>query len=282
MNNDPDQMEYILKNWERDLIYITRRAMAPLIRFAGALAVKVHQDDMRVLLAWTGDKTHTTERRLDNMVERGAKSVEELIDLNAHLGRPFLASFFAAAQEGTLQKNVFAAASISEASKSAAEQAIRALEERAGEEDFASLWAFQVINEHAWSRILSNSTYAAMCMARSKLNRIEGCESFTLRELICSEQVMDMFAFMVSIEWLTSGDAMDAGARTSRRGANTKYFNVNKYRDLLGNMSYTCNIWFEAVVARPHPLVGDKRVPGMYEPAMPKRELVHNDHLYRK
>jgi hypothetical protein len=122
---------------------------------------------------------------------------------------------------------------------------------------FAPAWAFQVMGDAVFRRILSVSTLAAIEAAAAAVRRIPNCASYTVKELICSPQVSDQFAFLVSASYLSSGDGIPPAQRGAGRGGNrnSTYLNVLAMRQQLASKIYTCNVWFETGVARrPHPL----------------------------
>lgn len=94
----------MVRSWERDLADIVRRAMAPMVRFVGAVAVKLRQDDMRKLLVWRDAEDQSMEARLRALVSDGARTVEEFMDLNRDLGRPLLFRYLKTAEESILSQ----------------------------------------------------------------------------------------------------------------------------------------------------------------------------------
>jgi hypothetical protein len=122
---------------------------------------------------------------------------------------------------------------------------------------FAPAWAFQVMGDAVFRRILSISTLAAIEASAAAVRRIPNCSSFTVKELICSPQVSDQFAFLVSASYLSSGDGIPPAQRGAGRGGNrnTTYLNVHTMRQQLASKIYACNVWFETGVSRrTHPL----------------------------
>jgi hypothetical protein len=122
---------------------------------------------------------------------------------------------------------------------------------------FAPAWAFESLSNSIFRHIWSTTSLAAVEAAAQAVRRIEGCSSFTIKELISSEQVSDQFAFLVSASYLNSGDGIPQAQSRGGRGGNRQstYLNVLRMREMLASKIYTCNIWFESVRKRPNPLV---------------------------
>lgn len=349
----PNAERAMVRSWERDLADVVRRAMAPMVRFVGAVAVKLRLDDMRKLLVWSNDRDQSMESRLRALVSNGARTVEEFMDLNRDLGRPLLFRYLKAAEVSILSQHkpeqqetehiegrafdlneldlpaatlqaLYQVPSLGELRRSLA--VLNALAVKTPQDDariaeikrnislvltinkastglvasetesiFAPAWCFEVMGDAVFRRLINDATLAAFYLALAKVRSIERCESFTLKELICSESVHHQFAFLVAAEWLNSGD--DTAATTRNRGPRSKYLNLMIFRQQLGRQLDTCAIWFESVRARDNPLLRKfeekKRQimanlpPGtpateermktldMYGSMLPKRELVY-------
>ncbi len=126
------------------------------------------------------------------------------------------------------------------------------------ERRFAPAWAFEVMGSAIYRRVLSTTTLAAFDVALAHVNRIPGCETFTMKELICSKSVADMFAFLVAANWISSGDGSESKQSSRRGGGGDKsrhnYLNVTRVRELVASKIETCKVWFESVVRMPNPL----------------------------
>ncbi len=131
------------------------------------------------------------------------------------------------------------------------------------ERRFAPAWAFEVMGSAIYRRVLSTTTLAAFEAAQAHVNRIPGCETFTMKELICSTAVADMFAFLVASNFLSAGDGTSElyanrnNRGNSRVGRGQNYLNVTRMRDILAEKVVACKVWFESVVRRPNKLVGE-------------------------
>lgn len=131
------------------------------------------------------------------------------------------------------------------------------------ERRFAPAWAFEVMGSAVYRRVLSTTTLASYEAALAQVNRIPGCESFTMKELICSPSVADMFALLVASTFLSSGDGSNEpryapiGTRGTGRNRTNNYLNVTRVRDIMAEKVLTCKVWFESVVKRPNRLVAE-------------------------
>lgn len=122
------------------------------------------------------------------------------------------------------------------------------------ERRFAPAWAFEVMGSAIFRRVLSTTTLAAFEVALAHVNRIPGCEMFTMKELICSPGVSDMFAFLVAANWISAGDGSETKHKHGRGDKSHNYLNVTRVRDITAAKVMTCKVWFESVVRRPNRL----------------------------
>lgn len=123
------------------------------------------------------------------------------------------------------------------------------------ERAFAPAWAFEVLDSSIFRMVLSTTSLGAFEAAQSQVNRIPGCASFTMKELICSPEVSDVFAFLVSSVYLASGEEAPRHAGAGRRNNSSTYINLMQMRRKLGDQIYTAKIWFESVRAKRSPLL---------------------------
>lgn len=162
------------------------------------------------------------------------------------------------------------------------------LEGHQEEMTFAPAWAFGVMPDAAFTRFISPPAWGAIQMGVAWIQRQSPrCASFTLKELVCSEGVLDHFATVVAYHFLNLGDGtgITNGSGNLKRARN--YLNVNKMRDeMLLRMRVTAT-WFETCVfTRTHPLlakfderiamldVADRAPLEVYRQHLPKRLLV--------
>jgi hypothetical protein len=134
------------------------------------------------------------------------------------------------------------------------------------ERKFAPAWAFEVMGSAIYRRVLSTTTLASYEAALAQVNRIPGCESFTMKELICSPSVADMFALLVASTWLSAGDGSNepryasVGTRSAGGGGRNRtnnYLNVTRVRDIMAEKVLCCKVWFESVIKRPNRLLAE-------------------------
>ncbi len=354
----------MVREWERDLAEIVRRAVAPLVRFVGAVAVELREDDIRRLLVWRdpSQEDQSMEARVRSLVSKGAKTVEDFMYKNRDLGRPLLVRYLKVAEKSllmvgaprapapqpvlqhigpgfdlneldlpaevlraraelprsaaTMMGMLYALEQVEDPTNAdliqmdelrraiplaqAINRAATGLKDSETESTFAPAWCFECLGDAVFRKLINDITLAAFDMALAKVRRIEGCSSFTIKELILSEQVHDQFAFLVASEWLNTGDDTITVA-SKRRGPRSHYFNLMLFRQHLGLRLDTCAIWFETVRARPNPILrkfAEKKAAvlarmmesdppaskqsidearetlDMYGAALPKRELV--------
>lgn len=115
---------------------------------------------------------------------------------------------------------------------------------------FAPAWAFEVMPMAIFRKILSVTSLAAIEATCSVVNRIPNCKHFTLKELICSPQVNDQFAFLVAASYLNSGDRAPPANGGGRRRRDSTYINIMTMRQILSEHIFTCHVWFETMVRR--------------------------------
>jgi len=265
--------------WERDLRHVVERALVPLVRFTGAVAVKSRRDYIRCSMR---DVVTTDAQTVTEFIDRNGALLGDVLKRYLEVNVPKMAPPFQPVQaafdleEMNLPPSQLAARyahvtierlrrllvqdlTLTDAQKQhyadqiAHLEGLERVEERELESIFAPAWAFEVLPLSIWRKACDATTLAAMEMACAKVRRVPGCATFTLKELICSDGVSDHFAFLVAAEWLNSGD--DTGSSHSQRGLRSKYMNLNQFRLQLGEQLYTCMVWFESVRARANPLL---------------------------
>jgi hypothetical protein len=267
----------MINTWTTELNDLSSRALAPLMVTLGMVAARLRYNDMRELLAWKGAENLRVEDRL-NVVVPGARTVEEFIDKNRVLGTRLLTAYISTYEPPSQQVNQKEEKSGFVPLKACFDlnrdmdpiylenlivhngQTTRALNralEHIGltevERQFAPAWALQVMGDGIFRSVLSVTCLGAFEAALAQVRRVPGCSTFTLKELICSPQVSDQFAFLVSSTFLASGDD-NMGQRGNSKAV---YLNVMRMRRLLGDQIYTCKIWFESVYAAPNPLLAE-------------------------
>ena len=311
-----------------DLNDIVRRACIPIISFIGMVAVKLRENDVRVMLQWNED-AKSIEDRL--RVVQYADTMEEFVMKNRDLGPALLDLYITAVAQDSIDRakkmqkteedrelvektkgypvkaesNVNACFelddlegqldrinSMSEARRQSFNRrqqlldeitALAALPQTAArdlsitnktaemttltnainaynamdtinltevERVFAPAWAFEMMPVAIFRKILSTTSLAAIEATCSAVNRIPNCAKFTIKELICSKQVNDQFAFLVAASYLSSGDRAPPPQGGPGRGRNNTYLNIITMRQQLADHIYTCNIFFELQVRK--------------------------------
>lgn len=164
--------------------------------------------------------------------------------------------------------------------------AVMALRENNAEMRFAPAWVFSTMGNPVFYRLYSDGMMGAIRIAHSQITRIPNCRDFTIKELICSSEVMDMFAFKVATTWMgaNTGSAREGGGY--RRNI---YENVNETNRILAFKIEQCLVFFESVYRVPNPLLSQfdkyvekfpaKNTPEMkqFRELLPKYELVYRE-----
>lgn len=140
------------------------------------------------------------------------------------------------------------------------------------EHRFAPAWAFEVMGSAVFRKVLAGTTLGAFETAFAEVRRIPNCRNFTMKELICSPDVHDKFAYLVAFSWLSSGDDTSqqvggGGGQTSKSQHNHHYLNIVKMRKEMQNEIDMCKIFFEVSVRR-----GKSKVKRAFEEAFQKRK----------
>lgn len=133
---------------------------------------------------------------------------------------------------------------------------------------FSPAWAFGVIPEAAFIRFISPTAWSAIQMAVGYITRLPRCQDVTLKELACSESVLDYFATVVAYHYLNTGDATGitgGGGGTIKRARNggKTYLNVNTARNEMSErMALIAEVFSRDVYKREHPLLAhfDQRI----------------------
>jgi hypothetical protein len=142
--------------------------------------------------------------------------------------------------------------------RSHVQEARNALKAASTEMAFAPAWAWECMGSALWRRFVSVDALAAIQMAHTQVNRLPGCSQFSVKELVCSHEVHDQFAFLVAYNYLSTSDTMpgrkDGAAK--QNGGHMTYLNIEHLRRMLAAKVLTCHVWFETHVRRrPNPLL---------------------------
>lgn len=137
-------------------------------------------------------------------------------------------------------------------------------------------WIFNVLDLAALSQILTPGSLGAITMAVSQINRIPNCERFTLKQLIMSEGVRDMFAIFVAFQYqLASGGNAYAGRASTQGNARGTTFMLSaglETRKQLNTLVMGAKDWFSDVYETTNPIYTKKR--GEIESLERERDLV--------
>lgn len=264
---DPTEEQILLDRLHTELNHLVSRALQPVIRFVGMVAMRLRYDDSRILLQWNDNPKATMDERL-GIVKKGT-SLQDFVQKNLFLGTTFLQMFVSAfdfpeEKQPVKRTLAFENAPIGacfdldggglvrlNASNVNLQNALRQLVRSEVEVQFAPAWAFESMDSAVFRAVLSTTCFGAIEAAAARIRTIPNCKSFTTKELMCSDQVSHQFSFLVSSMYLMSGD--EVGSRG--HGRNAAYLNIVRMRNALADSAYTCLIWFESVYARPHPLL---------------------------
>lgn len=120
-------------------------------------------------------------------------------------------------------------------------------------------WVFGLLDLSAFAFILDAGTMGAMSLAVGKIKRIRGCERFTLKQLLMSEQVRDIFAIFVSYQYLlaSGGNAYAGRSGTSAGMAKGTTFMLSAgiaTRQMLASQVETAQYWFQDVYESANPV----------------------------
>ncbi|MBX9636959.1 MAG: hypothetical protein K2Q45_05350 [Nitrosomonas sp.] len=264
-----------------DLNDILCRAMQPALTFMGKVAVRLAETDVRPLLAWNNNPKANMDDRLK--IVKYADTVEEFIQLNKELGTQFLAMYletrleeedvpppvnaqittpfnldiYEQESDAAARMRFIAQRLSAQSNNNPVLNGLKLLGISELELKFAPAWAFEMVSNSIFRLIWSTTSLAAVEATAQAVRRIEGCSTFTVKELISSDQVSDQFAFLVSASFLNSGDGLPPSATAGRSNKRQKniWYNVFNMRNMLAEKIFTCNIWFEMVRKRTNPIV---------------------------
>lgn len=114
--------------------------------------------------------------------------------------------------------------------------------------DFSPAWCWELLSVTIFQKLLSMSSLAAIEAAHSVVQRIPGCDSFGIKELILSTDVNDQFAFLVASHFLTSSEGV--ATTRGRVKKNGVYMNIMHMRSALASQIHACQVWFEIHVRK--------------------------------
>ena len=209
-----------------------------------------------------GDHDVTRYYKHKNPVVTGAKSLEEFVRSNAHLGRDFLEQvIMLTADDVLLHKQPMANANIE------ANIVPPSIVPTGDDEFLASIldkhawapgavpvlqsdWAWSVMDDAVFSFVLNETTLGAIGLALNMIKRIDRHRNCTLKKIIMSPTVVDQFALLCSYQFLlASGGSAYAGTAVADRGtikgARLMLSTGIQTRIMLSRQIEGCQMWFE-------------------------------------
>lgn len=255
----------VLSQLENDMDRIVRSGLQYLYSTVGAIAVKLGDHDTRRYYKWKGVGVSLDD--LQSPIVRGATSPTEFIKNNAHLGKPLLKIALETYQEGQqlLFPTTESDASIGVPIPVSVQDEITIMSlldsiviPNGAVPAVQTDWVFSVIDDSIFHFLLDASCVAAMGMAVSLIRRIPNCRQFSLKQLIMSEDVRDVFALLVAYQFLlASGGSAYAGSTASAggkvKGTNLMVSAGLKTRELLSAQVMCAQDWFTQVYAMRNP-----------------------------
>lgn len=119
-------------------------------------------------------------------------------------------------------------------------------------------WVFHVLDLAALSEILTPGSLGAVLSAYEQIKRIRGCSQFTLKQLLMSEGVRDMFAIFVAFQYqLASGGNAYAGRASTQGNAKGTTFMLSaglETRRQLNLLVLGAKNWFADVYEEDNPV----------------------------
>jgi hypothetical protein len=120
---------------------------------------------------------------------------------------------------------------------------------------FAPAWAFELLSSDVFRAFVAPARLAAVDLAHAQVTRIRGCETFTVKELICSKGVVDQFAWMIAYQYMDASKGLPMHRPKGEKGERGIYVNINHMRETVQKRAFLCTIWFESVRAFPNPIL---------------------------
>jgi hypothetical protein len=119
-------------------------------------------------------------------------------------------------------------------------------------------WVFNVLDLAALSQILTEGSLGAVTMACAQIQRIPNCARFTLKQLLMSDGVRDVFAIFVAFQYqLASGGNAYAGRASTQGNVKGTTFMLSagiETRKMLSNLVVCAQDWFRDVYEIQNPL----------------------------
>jgi hypothetical protein len=124
------------------------------------------------------------------------------------------------------------------------------------EEQFAPVWAFELISFAIMRQLLNDTCISAMEAAWSQVQSLPGKSQVTMKELIMSSEVFADFAYLTAAQYAYMGEAISSRTSTTTReySMSNRYVNVSRASDIMAYKVMTCMSKFEECVFRsPNP-----------------------------
>lgn len=261
-----------------------------LHEFIGMLGTRLADRDVRKYYVWK-----SKECPQQNLLEvEGVNSIEELVQKNRHLGKevlraiveqytefdpssPFVSPFSTADEDYLFSDDVLPPLPPVPAVVKVESQLIgplftpqqgadtTALDRLLSSEDDGGFvtgekrqWVFGALDLAAFEHILSVGSIGAMSLALGMIHRIRGCERFSLKQLLLSEGVRDIFAIFVAFQYvMTSGGNAYAGRASTMGSAKGTTYMLSaglETRRMLFAQIETAQYWFQDVYEAPNPM----------------------------
>ena len=237
--NSPTKLPKIVSFDETPIERALREGLSPLYLFVGQLAMRLGDGDDRHYYKF---KNGATLEELQCPIVKGAKDIKEFIKKNSHLGRALLAELL---------------------SETKATKGFALLGDALEDElDFEALlnegrsynWVFGLAPDTLFAYILHATTMGAMITALEQIRSLDGCGTFTLRQILQSEHVRGQFALFCAFHFLgaSGGNAYGNSRVYVKQGkvAGTGY-NLSaglETRKRLALQMEACQYWFQDVV----------------------------------
>lgn len=279
----------VVVSLEKNVEEIVRNGLTYLDMFVGSLGAAFGDRDVRQFYKWRdrdgmpGKNSNLQE--LTNPVKRGAKTMEEFIIMNKHLGSRLLSVII----PSILEKDSVAQDKRYQNVSDVMAQMQR--EARIGEGLFGDRglfsnmsdvppsvddelyiqtliqqhipdtgnfpnaqtdWVFSVLDDATFLYLLEATSLGAINMALSQIREIPNCRDFTLRQLMMSDGVRDKFALFVVFHYqlMSGGNAYSGRKNTSRGRLNGTTYMVSQgfqTRNALYAQVETGKYWFQRV-----------------------------------
>lgn len=257
--------------------HILQMGLSYVHEFVGMLGTRLADRDVRSYYKWKGKGATQDELQSPLEVDGSVKTIQDLIRKNMHLGRemcavildqynvlngptltppvpPDLAKAQLIGVDVPLDLNDVFGFDLQKHG-----DALDILLKTEGIEDetggfvtgVKKDWVFGLLDLSAFAHILSVGTMGAMSLAVGQIRRIPGCAKFTLKQLLMSEGVRDIFAIFVAFQYLmSSGGNAYAGRSSSQGKANGTTFMISaglETRKMLYAQVETAQYWFRDV-----------------------------------